>query len=515
MAYNNIKIKRRTSGNAGAPASLLNGELAMNEVDNTLYYGSASGVIAIAGAGTFATNTLVAGISADLQTQISNIDSTLTGDIASQVATINSRIDSEVADLNTTISSVSSTLDAKIDSSIAAVIDMAPEALNTLNELAAALGDDENFASNLVSTLGNVNTTIASVSSDLQGQIDSEVSRATAAEGVLTSDLASEVSRATAAEAQLTSDLSDEVSRATAAEAQLTSDLSDEVSRATAAEGVLTSDLASEVSRATAAEAQLTSDLSDEVSRATAAEGVLTSDLASEVSRATAAESALASDLAAVNTRVDNVLSNVDAVALNSLSEIVTAFQEADSDLNDAISLLAGNGSTNLASVSAALQSQIDSEVSRATAAEAQLTSDLSDEVSRATAAEGVLTSDLASEVSRATTAEAGLASDLSDEVARATAAESALDVRVSDIEGNYLDKRVGGTVNADLTVAGNLEVGTGANTTLFVGEQLVGINTEAPSEALDVSGNGKFSGNVYGSGTSTLEGFVLDGGEF
>lgn len=34
-----IKIKRRLNGDAGPPNTLLNGELAFNEVDNILYYG--------------------------------------------------------------------------------------------------------------------------------------------------------------------------------------------------------------------------------------------------------------------------------------------------------------------------------------------------------------------------------------------------------------------------------------------------------------------------------------------
>lgn len=56
---NNIRIKRRASGNAGAPSSLLNAELAFNEVDDTLYYGKglsgglAATVEAIAGKGAF------------------------------------------------------------------------------------------------------------------------------------------------------------------------------------------------------------------------------------------------------------------------------------------------------------------------------------------------------------------------------------------------------------------------------------------------------------------------------
>ena len=40
---NTIRIKRRASGNAGAPGSLANAELAYNEVDDVLYYGKGAG----------------------------------------------------------------------------------------------------------------------------------------------------------------------------------------------------------------------------------------------------------------------------------------------------------------------------------------------------------------------------------------------------------------------------------------------------------------------------------------
>jgi len=61
---NTLRIKRRSSaGAAGAPSSLENAELAFNEADNTLYYGtgtggaggSATSVIAIGGYGAYAT----------------------------------------------------------------------------------------------------------------------------------------------------------------------------------------------------------------------------------------------------------------------------------------------------------------------------------------------------------------------------------------------------------------------------------------------------------------------------
>ena len=50
-----------------------------------------------------------------------------------------------------------------IEDAVAAVIDSAPAALDTLNELAAALGDDANFASTIVNTINNHATATANV----------------------------------------------------------------------------------------------------------------------------------------------------------------------------------------------------------------------------------------------------------------------------------------------------------------------------------------------------------------
>ena len=111
------------------------------------------------------------------------------------------------------------------------------------------------------------------------------------------------------------------------------------------------------------------------------------------------------------------------------------------------------------------------------------------------------------------------------------SSADAAASGRLDDIENNYLDKRVGGTVDgnvtvdADLTVTGTFEVGTGSST-LYVGNGVVGINTETPSEAFEVVGNGKFSGTLE-IATPTLSGHAvtknyvdtalseLDGGTF
>jgi hypothetical protein len=58
--------------------------------------------------------------------------------------------------------------DARVDSRIATVIDSAPESLNTLNELAAALGDDANFASTVTTSLaGKLSLTGGTITGDL------------------------------------------------------------------------------------------------------------------------------------------------------------------------------------------------------------------------------------------------------------------------------------------------------------------------------------------------------------
>lgn len=70
---NTVRIKRRTSGSAGAPSTLENAELAFNEVDNTLYYGegtggaggAASSILAIGGDGAFVNKTGTQTISGD------------------------------------------------------------------------------------------------------------------------------------------------------------------------------------------------------------------------------------------------------------------------------------------------------------------------------------------------------------------------------------------------------------------------------------------------------------------
>jgi hypothetical protein len=74
------------------------------------------------------------------------------------------------------------------------------------------------------------------------------------------------------------------------------------------------------------------------------ADKLLDAALVAETTRATNAEVAL-------GVRIDEVISNTDPAALDSLSELVTAFQNADSSLSDSITATLGTHTSELSSV--------------------------------------------------------------------------------------------------------------------------------------------------------------------
>lgn len=59
------------------------------------------------------------------------------------------------ADATTKANAAQTAAQSYADTAISNLVDSAPAALNTLNELAAALGDDANFASTVTTALGN------------------------------------------------------------------------------------------------------------------------------------------------------------------------------------------------------------------------------------------------------------------------------------------------------------------------------------------------------------------------
>jgi hypothetical protein len=161
---NRLRLKRRVSGNAGSPATLLNGEVAVNEVDNVVWYGkglgqdgNATSVIAIGGDGVFATKSYVttAVAAVDVSSQLANYLTTATA--ASTYAPLSSPSLvgiplAPTATAGTNNTQIATT--AFVAAAVSSLVNGAPEALNTLKELSDALGADASFSTTISTTIG-------------------------------------------------------------------------------------------------------------------------------------------------------------------------------------------------------------------------------------------------------------------------------------------------------------------------------------------------------------------------
>jgi hypothetical protein len=378
-----------------------------------------AGRVEVGASGSFAYLSELNATGEALNNSLIQLSGALSTGLSSGLFALNSDLTAASGALESKIDLVSGNLNTYIDSRISGVIDMAPAALDTLNELAAALGDDENFASSLVSTLGS-----------LSGNLSAEISTAS---GSLDSRITSEVSGLNSSLATASGVL----------DSRITSEVSGLNSSLATVSGELDSRITSEVSGLNASLSSVSGDLNSALSTAS---GVLDSKI----------------DLVSGNLSVyvDNRISGVidmAPAALDTLNELAAALGD---DANFASNLV-----TTLGNISGSLSSDLS-------------------------AVSGVLDTRITTEVS-------GLNSSL-------VTASGLLDTRLVDIESNYLDKRVGGIVSGNLDVTGvvtanGLEINGGGagSASLFVGSAVVGINTETPSEALDVVGNGKFSGTV------------------
>lgn len=78
--------------------------------------------------------------------------------INSKISTIEvpvTKVNGKTGEVILTAADIGATTESYVDNKVAAMVDSAPETLNTLNELAAALGDDPNFATTVSNQIGN------------------------------------------------------------------------------------------------------------------------------------------------------------------------------------------------------------------------------------------------------------------------------------------------------------------------------------------------------------------------
>jgi len=168
-------------GASGAPTSLAQSELAWSEVDQSLFIGQGSGgsatVICIGGPGTYATKSYVTSAVAavDVSSQLANY--LTTANAASTYLTISSASSTYLSQSNasstyaplaspsltgspTTPNVTAGDSSTKIANTsfvmtaVANLVASAPAALDTLNELAAALGNDASFSTTISNSIG-------------------------------------------------------------------------------------------------------------------------------------------------------------------------------------------------------------------------------------------------------------------------------------------------------------------------------------------------------------------------
>ena len=324
------------------------------------------------------------------------------------IGILNQSDTSLVASINANSLAISNEVTAR-KQAISDLVGGAPELLDTLKEIANALGDDTNLSVTLKNSINSISVAVVN-----------ETSRALVAEASLSSYVANvsgaledETSRAMAAEDSLEDSLSSNIANVSGA-------VVTETFRAMAAEASLSSNIANvsgavvtETFRAMAAEASLSSNVANvsgavvnENSRALVAEASLSSYVANvsgavvnENSRALVAEASLSSYVANVSGAVVNENSRALAAEIVLTSSVSTVSAAVVSENSRALAAEASLTSS-VSTVSAA----VVSENSRALAAEIVLTSSVStvsaavvSEKSRAEAAEGVLTSSKAS----------------------------------------------------------------------------------------------------------------------
>jgi hypothetical protein len=139
----------------------LQSELAWSEVDQVLYIGQGSGgsatVVAIGGPGSYATKAYVTSAVAavDVSSQLANYLTTTTATAtyapkASPALTGVPTAPTATAGTNST--QIATT--AFVSSAVASLVASAPAALDTLNELAAALGNDASFSTTISNSIG-------------------------------------------------------------------------------------------------------------------------------------------------------------------------------------------------------------------------------------------------------------------------------------------------------------------------------------------------------------------------
>ena len=185
-----------------------------------------------------------------------------------------------------------STTEGSFRKAIADVVGAAPEAYDTLKEIADKLNSNDDLHTAINEAIATKATTVA---------LNEEITRAKAAETENKAQIASEAARAKQAEGNNALAIQNEESRATTAETAINEAVNTEIERANGQEAYLQNliNTKADTTALEGAKTELDRKISDETTRATGVEATKASadDLTAEIARARQVEAAITSDV--------------------------------------------------------------------------------------------------------------------------------------------------------------------------------------------------------------------------
>ena len=218
-----------------------------------------------------------------------------------------------------------STTEGSFRKAIADVVGAAPEAYDTLKEIADKLNSNDDLHTAINDAIATKATTVS---------LNEEIIRAKAAETENKAEIAAEAARAKQAEGNNALAIQNEVSRATTAETAINEAVNTEIDRAKGQEAYLQNliNTKADTTALDSAKSELDNKISDETTRATGVEATKasTDDLTAEIARAQEAEEAITSDV------TEKLAQKADTTALSNYV-LTTILNEQVSALNAAI----------------------------------------------------------------------------------------------------------------------------------------------------------------------------------
>ena len=234
-------------------------------------------------------NTLASDIQAEA-TKRENDDNTIKDNLNAEVTRATAKENEIKAEVD--VINGDSTTEGSFRKAIADVVGAAPEAYDTLKEIADKLSQNDDLHTAINEAIATKATTVA---------LNEEITRAKAAEAENKAEIAAEAARAKQAEGNNALAIQNEASRATTAETAINEAVNTEVERANGQEAYLQNliNTKADTTALEGAKTELDRKISDETTRATGVEATKASadDLTAEIARAMQAEAAITSDV--------------------------------------------------------------------------------------------------------------------------------------------------------------------------------------------------------------------------